>query len=435
MQKSDFDFANDIKKASEQTGSKGAWLFLCLIVLAIASFLYWASVSYIEQGATGIGRVIPSSQTQLVENLDAGIIREILVREGDLVKAGDVLAKMENTGENARLSELVQRELELSAELARLELEIDLQNDFDIDNDDGKFPEKMLRDQNAIFAANIKRLEENLQIRRFQRIQKVQALAEANANVRKQQAALELAQRELKLTSDLYRKKAVPELEFIKSRRATQDIEGNLEIVTASISRIEAEINETDSQIKAEELNYVITALERYSLVNSDLTAVVERIKEAKEKVRQSDLRSPVEGIVNQLNVAAIGEVLLPGSTVAEITPVEDQLLIEAEIRPQDIAFIRPGLRANIRLSAYDFTKYGSFTGVVERIGADTVVNEDKQSFFRVIITTNDASSFPEDVKIIPGMVATVNILTGERTILDLLLKPILKIKDEALRN
>jgi adhesin transport system membrane fusion protein len=435
MQKNDFDFANDIRKATEQAGSKSAWMFLFLIILILSSFLYWASISYIEQGAVGIGRVIPSSQTQLVENLDAGIVREILVREGDLVEPGDVLVKMENTGESARLSELVQREIELSAESARLKLEIDLNREFNLGNDASRFSDKIIQDQKAIFVANVKRLEENLQIRRFRRIQKVQALAEANANVNKQVQALELAQRELELTTNLFKKKAVPELEFIKAKRSTLDLEGNLEITSASISRIEAEINETDSQIKAEESNFVITALERNSLVNSDLTAVVERIKEAKEKVRQSDLRSPVEGIVNQLNVAAVGEVLLPGSTVAEITPVEDQLLIEAEIRPQDIAFIRPGLRANIRLSAYDFTKYGSFTGVVERIGADTVVNEDKQSYFRVIITTNDTSSFPDDVKIIPGMVATVNILTGERTILDLILKPILKIKDEALRN
>lgn len=435
MQKNDFDFANDIKKASEQAGSSSAWLFLALIILIVSSFLYWASISYIEQGAVGIGRVIPSSQTQLVENLDAGIVREILVREGDLVKAGEVLARMENTGENARLSELVQRELELSAELARLKLEIDLIRDFNLGTDAKRFPDKIIQEQKAIFIAKYKRLEETIQIRRFQRIQKVQALAEATANVKKQEQALELARRELQLTTNLFKKKAVPELEFIKAKRSTLDLEGNLEITSASISRIEAEISETDSQIKAEESNFVITALERYSLVSSDLTAVVERIKEAKEKVRQSDLRSPVEGIVNQLNVAAIGEVLLPGSTVAEITPVEDRLLIEAEIRPQDIAFIRPGQQANIRLSAYDFTKYGSFVGVVERIGADTVVNEDKQSFFRVIISTDDANSAPADVKFIPGMVATVNILTGERTILDLILKPILKIKDEALRG
>ncbi len=435
MQKSDFDFANDIRKATEQAGSKGAWIFLFMIILIISSFLYWASISYIEQGAVGIGRVIPSSQTQLVENLDAGIVREILVREGDLVKLGEVLVRMENTGENSRLSELVQRELELSAELARLKLEINLQRNFIPGLDISRFPEKIIQDQRTIFVAKLKRLDEAIQIRRFQRIQKVQALAEANANVKKQKQALELAQRELKLTSDLFKKKAVPELEFIKAKRSTLDLEGNLEITSASISRIEAEISEIESQIKSEESNFIIAALERNSLVNSDLTAVVERIKEASEKVRQSDLRSPVEGIVNQLNVAAVGEVLLPGSTVAEITPIEDKLLIEAEIRPQDIAFIRPGLKANIRLSAYDFTKYGSFVGVVDRIGADTVVNDDKQSFFRVIISTDEANAVPEDVKFIPGMVATVNILTGERTVLDLILRPILRVKDQALRN
>ncbi|MGB7288016.1 MAG: HlyD family type I secretion periplasmic adaptor subunit [Salaquimonas sp.] len=435
MRKSDFDFANDIKKASEQSGSRTAWMLLILVILTTGAFLIWASIATVEQGATGIGRVIPSSQTQLVENLEAGIVRVILVREGALVKEGQVLVKMENTGASSRLSELLQRELELSAELARLELESEFKQDFDIPNPDNRFSDKILQDQKAIFLANLNRLEGNIQIRRFQRIQKVQALTEARANINKQQQAIELADRELKLTSDLFRKKAIPELEFIKAKRATQELTGNLEITSASIERIEAEIDETDAQIKAEKSNYLISALERYSLVNSDLTAVVERIKEARQKVRQSDLKSPVTGIVNQLNVAAIGEVLLPGSTVVEITPIDDQLLIEAEIRPQDIAFIRPGLEARIRLSAYDYTKYGSFTGTVERIGADTVVNEDNQSFFRIVISTSDANSFPEEVKIIPGMVATVNVLTGERTILDLILKPILRVKDEAFRN
>lgn len=435
MRKSDFDFANDIKKASEQSGSRNAWLLLLLVILLTGCFLVWASIATVEQGATGIGRVIPSSQKQLVENLDAGIVQEILISEGDLVNKGQVLVRMENTGENARLSELVQRELELSAELARLELEIDGQKDFNISNLEKRFSDKMIRDQKALFVANLNRLNENIQIRRFQRIQKVQALNEAQATIRKQEAAIELANRELDLTSKLYKKRAIPELEFIKAKRASQELVGNLEIISSSIARIEAEIDETDAQIKAEESNYLITALERYSLVNSDLTAVVERMKEAREKVRQSDLVSPVSGLVNQLNVAAIGEVLLPGSTVVEITPIDDQLLIEAEIRPQDIAFIRPGLKAQIRLSAYDYTKYGSFIGTVERIGSDTVVNEEKQSFFRVTISTNNRDTLPEEVKIIPGMVATVNILTGERTVLDLLLKPILRVKDEAFRN
>ncbi len=435
MQNNDLDFANDIRKAAERPGSWTPWSLLLLISLALGGFVYWASVSSIEQGATAIGRVIPSSQKQLVENLDAGIVREILVREGALVDAGQVLVRLENTGESARLNELAQRELELSAELARLELEINLKREFAIANDDKRFSDKIIRDQNAIFMAGLKRLDENIQIRKLQKTQKTQALAEANANIKKQELAIELAERELKLVSDLFKKKAVPELEFIRAKSASQELQGNLEISNASIIRLQAEIDEAEAQIKAQQSNYVIAALERYSLVNSDLTAVVERLKDAREKVRQTDLRSPVSGIINQLSVAAVGEVLLPGTTVAEITPVNDRLLIEAEIRPQDIGFIRPGLPAMIRLTAFDYTKYGTFEGTVERIGSDTVVNEENQSFFRVIISTSDTQTFPKDVKIIPGMVATVNVLTGERTILDLLMKPILRVRDEAFRS
>lgn len=435
MRKSDFDFANDIKKAAEQKGSGSAWLLLLLIVALISSTIYWASVWTIEQGAAGIGRVIPSRQTQLVENLDAGIVREILIREGDLVEEGQVLIKLENTGENARLSELLKRELELSIELDRLELEINGQPVFSPPQDADRYPEKMIKDQETIFVANLRRLEENLRIRQFQKSQKEQALNEARANIKKQELALELVSRELKLSADLFKKKAIPELEYIRARRAAQELESNLEIATASTARIKAEINEAKAQIEAENSNYKIAALERYTLVNSDLTAVVERIKEAKEKVRQSDLTSPVSGIINQLNVTTEGDVLLPGTTAVEITPVDDQLLFEVDIRPQDIAFVRPGLRAQIRLSAYDYTKYGAFEGTVERIGSDTIVNENNDSFFRVIVTTDGVNAFPDEVQVIPGMIATVNILTGERTVLDLVLRPVLRVRDLAFRN
>lgn len=431
----DLDFANDIRRATEDRQSRWPWMLLLALLAMMAGFVWWASISKLEQGATGIGKVIPSSQTQLVENLEAGIVQEILVREGDRVEPGQMLVRMESTGESARLSELEKRETELRAELARLNLETELVPEFSIDNSDGRFAETILAEQRAIFAAGRRRLEENLQIKRLQNEQKQQALAEARANIAKQEQALELAAREEELTRRLFRRKAVPELEFIRVQRSTQELRSNLEIIKASLGRIEAEIRETEAQIRAEETNYVITALERLSLVNSDLTAVVERSKEAREKLRQTGLASPVGGIINQLNVATVGEVILPGTTVAEITPIDDRLLIEARIRPQDIAFISPGQPAMVRLSAYDYTKYGSLRGKVERIGVDTVVDEENNSFFRVIIATDEAPSHSDEIRIMPGMVATVNILTGERTVLELLLKPVIRVRDEAFRS
>jgi adhesin transport system membrane fusion protein len=152
--------------------------------------------------------------------------------------------------------------------------------------------------------------------------------------------------------------------------------------------------------------------------------------------VRRAVLKSPVSGVINKLNVATIGEVIPAGASIVEIVPLDDKLLIETRIRPQDVAFIQPGAKASIRLSAYDYTKYGTLSGVVERIGADTITDENRETFYQVIVSTDsEESKIPDEMRVIPGMIATVDVSNGERTVLEYLLKPILKIRDHALRE
>jgi adhesin transport system membrane fusion protein len=234
----------------------------------------------------------------------------------------------------------------------------------------------------------------------------------------------------------LFDKKAVPELELLRLQRAVSELRGDLAIWQAAKLRLEAEVSEAEAQVEAEESAFLAEVQTRISKVNAEMSVVQESLRGADDRVRRAMLKSPVGGIVNKVNVATIGEVIAAGASVVEIVPVDDTLLIETRIRPQDVAFIHPGAKATVRLSAYDYTKYGTLSGVVERIGADTITDEEGETFYQVIVGTDVADpAIPGEMRVIPGMVATVDISNGERTVLEYLLKPVLKIRDQALRE
>jgi adhesin transport system membrane fusion protein len=288
----------------------------------------------------------------------------------------------------------------------------------------------------AIFLADRRQLDEKITIRQQQLVQRRQNLLEAEATARKQAESLALSERELELTRALFDRKAIPELEFLRLQREVSELRGDIEIFKASKLRLEAEVAEAEAQVEAENSAFLAEVQARISKVNADMSVVQETLRGADDRVRRAMLKSPVDGVVNKMNVATIGEVIAAGANVVEIVPVGDRLLIETRIRPQDVAFIHPGAKATVRLTAYDYTKYGTLSGVVERIGADTITDEKGETFYQVIVGTDTAEqTLPGDMRVIPGMVATVDISNGERTVLEYLLKPVLKIRDQALRE
>ncbi len=435
MRQVDFEFANDVRGALEQRGVPGAWFFLFVVAMLLGVAVIWAHYAKIQQTAVGTGRVIPSKQVQVVENLEPGFVREILVSEGSRVKAGELLVRLDETSSSSRLGELRQKQIAFTAEYDRLEAQAKLRPVINTERARQENLESFYQDQQAVLEVELKKLAEQLRIRRAQFQQKQQLLEETNATSRKQRSALDLAERELELTTRLFKRKAVPEIEYLRIQRVAEDLRGDLDIITFSKSRLEAEVLEAQALVEAEESAFTAEALERKSRVAAELSVVAESIKAAEDAVRRTELRAPVGGIVNQLNVATLGEVVQSGSTIAEIVPEDDRLLIETKIRPKDIAFIRPGLKAKIRLSAYDYTKYGTLDGVVERIGADTITDEEQETFYQVIVATDENAVISDAIEIKPGMVATVDVETGERTVLEYLLKPVLRINDKAFRE
>jgi adhesin transport system membrane fusion protein len=432
----DLNFANDPRAVIESSVTPGAWRILLVIAAVFVLGVLWASVAYVDQMATGAGRVIPSSQVQVVQSLEPGIVAEILVSEGDRVEAGQNLIRIDDTSVASRLGELRQQQLALGAELDRLNAQAKGAETYAPPAAMEAGSEPFYRDQLAVFLADKHKLDEQLVIRRQQLVQRQQNLREAEATAAKQAASLELAERELELTRALFDKKAIPELELLRIERAVTELRGDLAIWQAAKLRLEAEVSEAEAQVETEKSAFLADVQARISKVNAEMSVVQESLRAADDRVRRAMLKSPVGGVVNKVNVATIGEVIAAGASIVEIVPVDDTLLIETRIRPQDVAFIHPGAKATVRLSAYDYTKYGTLSGVVERIGADTITDEEGETFYQVIVSTDTAGpGMADGMRVIPGMVATVDISNGERTVLEYLLKPVLKIRDQALRE
>ena len=433
----EFKFANNPAAAVESHVPTGAWMVIWVVVFLFAGLGAWAYMAEVEQTARGAGKVIPSSQTQLVENLEQGVISQILVAAGDKVEKGQVLVRTDDALAKAKLDELHQRKAALSAEFARLRAQARGDSEFQMPSDATALDEPFYRDQIAVFNSDLQNGKKQNFVREQQLAQRRQALQEAEATQEKNNALLALRERELELSRKLNKSGALPELGLLSVERSVSELRSDVNILASAQKRLAAEVNEAGGLIEADEASDIAKIVERISQVNAELSVVNNALKEAEYRVGQTALRSPVNGVINRLNVSSLGEVVQAGTTIAEIIPTDDTLLIEARIRPQDIAFVRPGLKAVIRLTAYDYTKYGSLTGKVVRIGADTIQDENRETFYQIIISTSveENPRLASDIQIIPGMVASVEILIGNRTVLEYLLKPVLKIRDSAFRD
>ncbi|HAU0263539.1 TPA: HlyD family type I secretion periplasmic adaptor subunit [Legionella pneumophila] len=362
------------------------WTSLLFFIVAII----WANYAILDEVTTGQGKVIPSSEVQVIQNLEGGIIQNIFVKEGQIVKKDQILMQIDNTRFMASYAEAEKKIDALEIEIIRLNAEIS----------DTKpvFPDKFIKTYPHLVQNQLSLYESRM--RELNQLKK----------------SLELAQKELDLTRPLLKGGSVSEVEVIRLERSVSEIKGNIE------------------KFKSEELD-------KLNKARTELFALVEANKADKDRLTRTTVRSPVYGIVKQIKTTTIGGVVQPGSDLLEIVPLDDTLLIEAKIRPSDIGFIHPGQKAMVKITAYDFSIYGGLEGVVEHISADTIIDEktDKkeESYYIVKVRTekNYLGTEKKPLPIIPGMQATVDILTGQKSVLQYLLKPIIKAKQSALRE
>jgi adhesin transport system membrane fusion protein len=414
MQQSDLAFINDIRAASELRTPRTSSALLVSVIALMAAGVIWAHFAELDEVKRGNGRVVPSRQIQVLQSLEGGIVREILVHEGTIVKEGEVLMKIDDTRFASELGEVRARRAANAARVARLEAEVQGRTPEFVD-ELVQIASQAVETERNVFEARQKKLFNDIDVLTTQELRFAESL--------------KLFERQVELTHKLYVQKIVPEIEMLQMDQKVTEMKGQVAEAQSRIANIKAAFRSQSEEDLAKS--------------RGDLAVLDQTIKSAQDRVRRAELRSPVNGIVNKLNVTTVGAVIQPGGNMMDIVPLDDTLLVEGRIRPQDIAFIRPQQDAVVKLSAYDSSVFGSLEGKVERISADTIADERPErgekgeTFYRVMVRTekNHLGTNENPLPILPGMLATVEVLTGKKTVLDYLLKPARVLREEALRE
>ncbi|MBK7415836.1 MAG: HlyD family type I secretion periplasmic adaptor subunit [Dechloromonas sp.] len=426
------DFATDADLAILRQEPLRARVLLRSIGIVAALFIAWAAIAQLDEVTRGDGKVIPSKQIQILQSIDGGLVSEILVREGDIVQANQLLVKIDETRFVSSVKENRVQYLGLVAKAARLKA-----------TSDGKPfipPPEVVRDEprlaeqeQMLYEAKRSEMEAAVSIARQQLIQRQQELSEAQARRAQAGQGYDLTSKELSVTKPLINSGAVSEVELLRLERDVSRYRGERDMASSQISRIQAAINEAQRKIEEVSLTFRNDAGRELSETVSKLNGLAEGSVALTDRVKQSSIRSPVKGTVKRLLVNTVGGVVQPGKDMIEIVPLEDALLLEAKVMPRDIAFLRPGQQAVVKFTAYDFSIYGGLEGTLEHIGADTVMDDKGNAFYIVRVRTNKAGFGDANLPIIPGMVAEVDILTGKKSVLSYLMKPVLRAKSVAL--
>ncbi len=432
----DFDFMNDVAAALlEQTPQRArSILWASVIFLILACF--WASYAEVDEITRGEGKVIPFSKLQVIQNLEGGIVAELLVREGDIVQPGQILLRIDDTRFASSFQESELSRISLRAKIARLRAEAEGSKYIPPKD----IPEEyagLVSQELELYGSRKRELDQTKRILKDQVSQAYQELAETKTKKGQIERSYNLLAEELRRTRPLLADGAISEVEILRLERQVNDLKGEMEVTGHMITRVASKYNEAKRKLEEAELSFQNEARKELNEYQSELARMQKSGEALEDRVARTAVRSPVKGKVKQLLVNTVGGVVQPGMDLVEIVPLDDNLLVEAKIKPTDIAFLHPGQKATVKFTAYDFAIYGGLDANLVHISADSIIDERGDAFYTVRVKTTQAYLGREDeaLPIIPGMVASVDILTGKKTILDYLLKPILKAKQRALRE
>ena len=426
------DLGADAQWAAGQQQARGSRLLVWGSLLAVVVLFIWASVGHIDEVVRGQGKVVPSRQVQVVQSLDGGIVEEILVRPGERVEMGQVLLRIDPTRFSASLGENKAESLSLKARAARLEALASGQM-FKVPEDVVREAPELVEMERKFWETKNQELETNISIARDQLNQRQQELRETQANRDQAASSCSLTSEELAVTKPLLKSGAVSEVDLLRLQRDVARFCGEAKAAGAQIGRIQAAIQEAQRKVQESELNARNLARVELSETNAKLSALQQGQLALVDRVKLAEVRSPVRGTVNTLTANTIGGVVQPGKDILDIVPMDDTLLLEVQVNPKDIGFLHFGQKAEVKFTAYDFAIYGGLSGQIEQIGANTITDEKGNAFYIVKVRTDRAAVGDESRPIIPGMQAEVHVLTGRRTLMQYLLKPILRAKSNAL--
>jgi adhesin transport system membrane fusion protein len=437
-QKIDSDFLPDYDDALRARTGRFAHILTLGVCAFCFIFLIWAHFAKLDEVTRGDARVVPSSKIQVVQNLEGGILAELAVRDGQIVQKGDVLLRIANTSAESQYRDSRTQYLTLEAMIARLKAEIG--------DNAPQFPDEVVKEaptvahsEQALYDSQLAQFKSNIAVLTDQLAQKQQEIAGLQSKQQTLARSIELVKQEHDMTAPLVASGAASKLELVKLERELTDIQGQNDDVKIAITQAEAARNEAQKRIQEKTATFHSEAQAELNKHTAELAALSQQIFAQHDRVTRTEVRSPVRGTIKDVKVTTIGEVIKPGQDIVEIVPLEDTLLVEAKVRPADVAFLHPGQPAMVKITAYDFSIYGGLKARVEDISADTIKDDTPNggTFFRVTLRTekNSLGTAEKPLPIIPGMTASAEILTGQKTVLDYLLKPLLKARGEALHE
>ena len=426
----DYEFMHSLSSAVLQSTPKKIRIVMYFWLIALSMFIAWAYFAQIDEIARGDGDIVPSGENQMIQNLEGGIVEEILVREGESVAKDQLLLKIDNQKSQSSFSTNAIKAEALDAKIVRLTAEAN-GGDFKVPQSMMEKIPQFIENEQSLYDTNKQQLSSKLNALNEQLKQRKQELSEAKSTRRSLKESLSFIDKEVSITRPMVKRGVRSKVDFLKLQREANEAKEKYDSVRLSIPRLESAIKEVQSTIKETTLLFQSDAKRQLNEAVSELKGYRANSTALQDQVKRTLVRAPMKGIVQKLFIHTVGGVIQPGADILEIVPTDSTLLVEVKIKPSDIAFIYFGQKAIVKFSAYDFAIYGGLDGEVVLISADTITDQKDNVFYTVRIKTNKnyLERNGKKLKIIPGMTVSVDIITGRKSVLDYILKPILKTK------
>lgn len=405
------------------------WLtFISLFILIV-----WATFFQLDTIIRGSGQIVPFARVQEIQNLEGCILREVIVKEGQEVEVNELLARIENESAGSQYREALARSLDYKATIARLIALIE-EKDVHYPDEVLAYPDLITR-HNTILKAMQTQMEAEYNVLQLQANAQEKQATELEAEKKQVEAHLEIAEKQRKLAEITLKQRAFSEIDYLELKQKVMELQSRLVALEHSIPRLHIEAQEKMERIKRYKAEKHLEDSHELAKTQAELISLEELLTAGSDKVMRTELRAPVRGIVKRIYQNTLGGVVAPGATIMDVVPLDDSLIVEARFSPADIGFLTVGLQAIIRLSAYDFTTYGSIKGLVEQVSADTLQDNQGNIFYIVKVRTTQKLYNKDGVELpfIAGMQAEVDVITGKQSILKYLFKPLLRIGNRAL--
>lgn len=412
-------------------------MLLVIIAVFFLVFVLWASFATLDETARGEGQIIPAGEIQVIQNLEGGIVDQFFVHEGQQVKKDQSIMRLRDVGANSDFGSNQARYLGLLATVTRLQAEVEGKPMVEFPPEVIKGAPKSVTEELAAFRANQDKIKGQTKVLEEQLVQRRQEVSELNTRARDLSEVIRLSRQEMQMIEPLVARGSAPKIELVQLERGIKEKQTELNGVKEAIPRANGAISEAEARIAETRTTATATSQAELAAKTIEMNMVKETLGALEDRKDRTEIKSPVNGTIKDFKINTVGGVVKPGDPIVEIVPMDDQLLVEAKIKPSDIARLRPDMPAMVKITAYDFTIYGGLKGKVTDISADTIKNEKGESFYRVKVRTDESTlkRKGEELPIIPGMIATVDIQTGKKTVMEYLLKPFVKTMQNSMNE